>query len=1359
MLRKNPWLCTLLTALFVVTPQICNAADTPSSAQLEFFETRIRPVLVEQCYECHNSAKTAEGGLAVDSRSAFLKGGDSGVTIAPGRPADSRLLAILRHEVDGVKMPQGKGKLSDRVIADFEKWIAMGAIDPRDKAPTAEELTKATSWDTTLAKRKLWWSFQPIRKVEIPAIAGNEWSEHPIDRFVLAKLREKGLQPSASADPRTLVRRLYFALIGLPPTVEEVTLWTAKLEQPKGFEELVEHLLGRPQFGERWARHWMDWLRYAESHGSEGDPAIDNIWRYRDYLVRALNADVPYDQLVREHIAGDLLQKPRLNQELGINESMVGPAHWRMVFHGFAPTDPLDEKVRFIDDEINTFSKAFLGLTVSCARCHDHKFDAISQKDYYALFGILGSCRPGRSVIDAPDKLAVNRDQLTALKPQIRAAIATAWLDSAKTRADRLVTDADWKKADNPKQLLHTLFLINKETQTGVSFAEAWKHRIDAWTADRQQRDAHAKRTYWRRWNLSSQADYATWFHQGNGLSDKPTPAGEFSVTIVGENALAGIYPAGIFSNRISGKDAARLTSRSVHLADNYELWLRTIGEGGASARYVVQDYPRDGTVFPVRKLTPNWQWEKLDLTYWNGDDMHIEFAAGKDAPLMVSNEPRSWFGVREAVIVKKGDPTPPVETQDFLDPLFELTENAAPQSMSELSAKYAAAISAAVQAWKENSTTDAQASLLDMCLKQGLLSNRLDQSPNVHALVDGYRQLEAGIVTPTRVPGLEETVARDQPLLERGDHKHPGAAVPRRFLEAIDPTPYQTAQSGRLQLAENLLRPDNPFTRRVIVNRLWHHLIGRGIVATPDNFGRLGIEPTHPELLDFLATRFSEQGWSIKDTVRFIVTSRTWQQASHPSELSQNVDPDNQMLSHAFVKRLEAEAIRDALLTVSGKLEPALFGGPEGGRSNRRSLYVGVNRNSLDPFLRTFDFPEPFSTVGRRDLTNVPAQSLTMLNDERVAELASEWARRVLVHRPHSEEEPRIQDMFVAAFGRPASQNEVQQFKSYVAATKLRWASLLKEVEVIQQQIDLQQTSIRTLIEPVRSKLLEQAKAKTAAGEQIVPQPIGRWEFEDNLKDAIGTAHGEFRNGARIEAGMLAVNQQGHVITAPLQKSIKQKTLEAWVQLDNLDQRGGGVMTIQTPDGVAFDAIVFGEQNPRQWIAGSDGFVRTQSFDGPQEQEATGRAVHIAIAYHDDGRIIGYRDGQSYGKAYRSNGPHEFKAGNAVIGFGIRHLPAGGNRMLSGRILRAQLYDRALSADEIQATSRSAPYFVTESQILAALTDTDREQIASNKKLIKELEAKIQSLGTIPDSVSDQSVWTEVARAMFTFKEFIYIR
>lgn len=1350
-----------LIALATLASGTVVGAEALSASALEFFESRIRPVLADQCYGCHNSAKKAEGGLALDDRASLLKGGDEGAIVVPGKPAESRLLAILRHEIKGVKMPKDAGKLDARVVADFEKWIALGAPDPRDKPPTADELAKAASWESVLEKRKKWWSFQAIgNPAPPPDTRENTWSEHPIDRFVFAKLQEKSLEPNASADPAALVRRMYFVLTGLPPAPKDAERWAEKLAQPGGAEELTDHLLASPQFGEKWARHWMDWMRYAESHGSEGDPVIENAWYYRDYLIRALNADVPFDQLVREHIAGDLLELPRINNELAIVESAIGPAHWRMVFHGFAPTDALEEKVRFVDDQINTFSKAFLGLTVSCARCHDHKFDPISQKDYYALFGILGSCRPGRAAIDTPEKLNANRDKLLALKPRIRTAIAAAWLnEAAKLRTTLLAPDGPWKAAEQPKFLLYPLFIQRKEAPDAKQFSEAWQRRVAAWNSERAQRDAYARRNCVRRWKLSSADDYASCFRVGIGLPARPQPSGEFALAASGDNVLTGIYPSGVYSNLLSAKHPARLSSGYVHLNDNDELWLRIIGGGNASVRYVVQDYPRGGTIYPEAQAPAEWHWQKFDLTYWNGDDIHFELCAGMDAPLLVKNEARSWFGIREALIVKKGELGPPIESREFLDPLFEAAEKSAPKNAAELAACYSAVLTASIQAWQAGAASEAQALLLDACIHQGLLSNRLDRLEGAKPLINEYRQLEQEIAVPSRVPGLEETLARNQALFERGNHKKPGAEVPRRFLEALDPTPYQGTQSGRRQLAEDVLRPDNPLTRRVIVNRLWHHLFGRGLVATPDNFGKLGAEPTHPELLDYLATRFKAHGGSLKETIRFMVTSKTWQMSSRQSEKAQRLDPDNFLLSHAAVRRLEAEAIRDAMLAVSGVLDSKLYGIPADGNSARRGVYLAVRRNALDPFLRAFDFPEPFSATGRRDSTNVPAQALTLMNDAHVAELAAAWAARVRDDENLTNDDARIRNMFLAAFGRPSSASEVARMKKYLDQTRAGQSEVAQQFVELKRQLDSRRDAVRMLLEPARARLLAEAKTKTIVAERELPKPVGRWEFKNGLNDTAGNAHAALHKGARVDGGALVVHRDGYALTAPLKQSIREKTLAAWVQLDGLDQRGGGVMSLQSANGAVFDAIVFAENDARQWLAGSNFYRRTQSLNASPEQDAGSRPMHIAIAYHADGRIAAYRDGLPYGTPYKSDGPVEFKAGDAVIGFGIRHLGGGANALLAGRILSAELYDRALSDDDIRAMTQAAPNFVSDARALAALSDDERRRVEEHVKRSAELEAQLARLSPLPDALDDKALWTEAARALWLFKEFIYLK
>jgi hypothetical protein len=1391
------WLLVLLP-LFAAEPAVAGSA-VPQ--QTEFFESRIRPVLVERCYHCHNSAKDAQGGLALDYRDGLLKGGDGGKVITPGRPETSRLIAILKHDIAGLEMPEDSGKLSEKVIADFSKWIKDGVTDPRDEPPSARDLAKATSWEAKLAERKKWWSFQPVTNPVPPATTkdagrlhyeteagfADHRASHDIDRFIAAGLNASELKPAMFAQPNVLVRRAFFTLIGLPPTPDETAKWTKAIaaNRQAGMEAMVDSLLGSPHFGERWARHWMDWIRYAESHGSEGDPRIDNAHLYRDYLIRALNADVPYDQLVREHIAGDLLEEPRINEELEINESMIGPAHWRMVFHGFAPTDALDEKVRFTDDQINAFSKAFLGLTVSCARCHDHKFDAISQKDYYALFGILGSTRPARAVIDVDAKINKNRDKLERLKGVIFETINRGWLTQAQVRnveqpkmwhglVPRLLQDESlWPKANQPSFGLYPWHLLKKQSEEKRTFGFTWKRLLHEWNVAKTKRATPEDPDYVYRWNLAAESDYAKWLPRGAGLSKKPNPPGTFALSPDADKLLTGVYPGGVYSHAISSKHPARLTSPTVRLDGNYDLWVRAIGGNGATVRYVVQNYPRNGTVFPVQNLSPQWKWHRFSLKYWEGDDIHVEITAGKDAPLLVKNSPRSWFGVREVIITKANSTVPTDNDWEWFDPLFEIAKDRNVESFEDLAQCYSDAAAAATRAWKRGDITDGQALFLDRLHQQGLLTSRF---VNRKGTREEYRDLEGKIAEPTRVPGLDETVGRNQRLMTRGDHRQPEEEVPRRFLEAIDATPYDTKLSGRRELAEDVLRDDNPLSRRVIVNRVWHHMFGRGIVATPDNLGKLGEQPTHPQLLDYLATQFDDQmDWSVKKLIRAMVLSRTWQLSSKPSAAAVQADPNNTLLSHARVRRLEAEAIRDSLLAVSGRLDRTQFGSPVGGNAPRRSVYVSVIRNSLDPFLRAFDFPEPFSSTGRRDATNVPAQSLMLMNDPQITNYANAWVDRAAAAQKNgwpglergTSETPvsdavdaaQIDFMFQTAFARRATKSDVNRVQQYMANARQQMSSQRQQVEQLKTQRTALQNQITSVLEPVRTRLLADAKRGKVVPEATVPKPVHRWEFETDAKDTIGTAHAELRGGAKLEDGALVVRNGGHAVTAPLNSNLREKTLEAWVQLDNLNQRAGGVITVQTPNGVFFDSIVYAERDARRWLSGSNNFARTQPFaTAPAEDLAHKEPIHIAIAYHKDGRVVGYRNGKPYGKGYKSDGPYAFNK-QAVVSFGLRHLPAGGNRMLSGRILTAQIYDRALSTAEVEATSKTAPFFVSEAAVLSQLSDEQRTEISNIRSKIQTLSSQVESMGNIPDPNDNLAIWRDVAKAMFTFKEFIYVR
>ena len=1365
------WAITLALPIFAV----CGYAQEKPAAkrghgQREFFESRVRPVLVEHCYQCHNSIDTAEGGLALDSRAALLQGGDGGKVVLPGKPAASRLLATIRHEIDGLEMPEDGAKLQAHVIADIERWIADGAYDPRDQPPSENELADAISWETTLQRRKQWWSFQPIRAAQSPSVKGGDSAVHPIDRFVRAKLEEADLVPSDVAEPAVLVRRLFFNLIGIPPSIEASRIWTERLSQAADgqrsgvIEQLVDSLLDDPRYGERWARHWMDWIRYAESHGSEGDPEIVGAWQYRDYLIRALNADVPIDQLIREHVAGDILPNPRINEKRGINESAIGPAHWRMVFHGFAPTDALDEKVRFIDDQINSFSKAFLGLTVSCSRCHDHKFDAISQRDYYALFGILSSCRPGRQVVETEERKRLHWDRLSALKPRIREAIAKDWLGQLDRLQESLdADDGPWQSAERREMLLHPIYQLRKSTDGEADFASAWatissRYRVD----DASSISPSADRIDW---NLTKPSVYQDWFAVGIGLPSQPSAAGEFAIEPTGKQILTGIYPSGIYSHRLSTKHPARLMSPDFTIQDEMELWVQVVGAKNSTVRYAVHDYPRSGTVYPVKPLSDQWSWQRFDLSYWSGDEAHVELATAADAPLLSKNQPRSWFGVRGAFLRHKDQTLPPEWQLDWearkVQPVLAAASESPPKSLAELTKLYANTIQSAIQAWRDETASDAQALLLDACLREGLLGNQTKTLSNAKPLVEEYRRLESEIPEFTRVPSLDETIGRDQSLFHRGNHKNPGEPVPRRFLEAIDSAPYETLASGRIELADDLLRADNPLTRRVLVNRVWHHLFGSGIVSTPDNFGRLGALPSHPELLDWLALRFEEQDWSLRKLVRLIATSKTWQQSSQPSRDALQADPENRLLSHANVRRLEAESIRDKLLAVSGQLQQQLEGPPVSGNAPRRSIYVRVRRNALDSFLRAFDFPEPSATVGRRDVTNVPAQSLTMLNDARVSGYAREWAKRTLQIEAESPNvnRQRVEAMFTEAFARRPNEFEVNRALEYLEVVREELEQQRLRASELRGSIANCNDQIEAIKSPIRQRLLEQVGEDKTARSGFLPTPVANWEFDQNADDAIGGIKGELRGGAEVADGALVVRRGGHVVTEALPVDLKTKTLAAWVQLDHFDQRAGGVMTVQTRNGVVFDSIVFAERDPKQWLAGSNNFARTQPFGGPQERDAVSKPVHLAISYDADGMITGYRNGKLYGKPYKSNGPNLFRADETVVSFGVRHLPAGGNRLLSGKILQAQLYDRALSAEEIAAIHADSPRYVPEQRVLEELSPDQQKRIDQLSAELARSNRKLRQMGPIPKQINDVAVWTELARALFTTKEFIYVR
>ena len=1318
---------------------------------VEFFETRIRPVLVESCYRCHNSHDTAEAGLALDSRAGIRATSEHGTVVVPGDPEKSLLLRVLRHEIVGLEMPDGDAALAPSVVSDFKTWIRQGAVDPRDHPPAAQEITAATSWESVFAKRKQWWSLQPIVHPAPPDI--QEWSSHPVDRFIYSKMSVAGLTPSDRADRRTLLRRLTFALTGLPPAPDQLQRFLTD-ERTDAYERMVDELLDSPSFGERWARHWMDWIRYSDTHGSEGDPAIPYAYQYRDYLIRALNADVPYDQLVLEHVAGDLLPNPRLNEGLGINESAIGTAQWRFVFHGFAPTDALDEKVRFTDDQINVFSKMFLGLTVSCARCHDHKFDAISQADYYAIFGILASSRPALLDVNLPTRQLAQRESLLELKQQIRSELGSTWLQHLPSLIAELEGADEISTRFRESKVLSPWVTLRDAIRDGGDASMVWQEQCRDWQAvhDATVSDVADGKNAWA-WDLANRQDYATWFARGNGLVDQPMVAGDFVVSTTPGTAVAEILPSGVHTHRLSSKHRGFLGSPRIKLDGEYQVWMLLSGEGRASARYVVQNYPRDGTVYPIPEIKgPDWYWQRYDVSYWQGEHVHFELATAKDAPIVGRNQDRSSFGVRNVIVREKGQAAPHAVDREYLGPLYARAANQDVASAADVINLFELTLNETIEAWLQGAMTNGQALFLNRLLREELLPNG-DDSGVMQSLVSEYRRREEEIPMPTRVPGVVDANPIDQPLFERGDHKRPLQPVKRRFLSAVDDTPYVAEGSGRLELAFDVIRTDNPLTARVLVNRLWHHLFGAGIVRTPDNFGKLGAEPTHPQLLDFIAGRFQRRGWSIKDAIRLIVTSKTWQQASAASAAARETDPENLWLSHANLRRLDAEAIRDSLFMTSGRLDRKPFGPgfPANSKTPRRSVYVLSRRNSMDRFLQVFDSPLPFATVGRRSETNVPAQSLAMLNDSLVVDLSNAWAEQMVAASELGTRE-RIVLMFESALGRPPTQTELNVFVDYVDhVSEAAVNGVARRMEIV-QQIASRQTALERVLEPTTQRLIEARSGKDDAAESL--RPFAWWRFDDDFRDAVGKLHGTPHGQARIEDGALVLDGKSYLSTSSLPKDLRAKTLEVWVQLDDLTQRGGAPMSLQTENGIVFDAVVFGERRPQEWLAGSNVSQRTLDFDGDRE-ESNVDPVHVAIVYEDDGTIRAYRNGVAYGRPIRKSDLQPFIAGDAQILFGLRHGPPANGRFLKGRVLEARLYGRALLRTEVEA-SWHGHVFVSDADVLSALSTADREFVVGTRQELEELRMESKTLERV-DSIRDP--WRRLAHAIFNLKEMIYVR
>jgi hypothetical protein len=880
----------------------------PTREQTEFFENKIRPILKENCYKCHSVEEgKSKGGLTLDTKMGFQKGGENGAIVVPGDLAKSPLITAVTYLDKDLQMPPKGEKLTDQQIADLKTWVKMGAPDPRkDDANTASKLTGLND------KARAHWSFQPVTKPTPPKVNNMGWPRTAIDLFILAKLEEKGMIPSSDASKEALLRRATYDLTGLPPTPQEVRAFVADTA-PDAFAKVVDRLLASPAYGECWGRHWLDTARYADTIGGDKGQARRNdyryayAWTYRDWVIKAFNDDMPYNQFVMQQLAADKIPNNPVPNLAALGFLTVGERF----------NNPND----VINDRIDTVTKGFLGLTVACARCHDHKFDPIPTKDYYALHGVFAS------TIEPADKPIVgvpNEMQLADFEKQLDKV-------EGENRAlyykfiDRVQGDL-FKKVDG-YLLMSRLGGYGK--RKGGSDAEGEKERIallQKYDLDRELVAVFARRM---------QGQQRT----GKGAAKTDAPRKDNSLKET-ENAIFGPF------RQFSELSESEFSQKAPQI-------VASITAPASSASNEVN--PLVANAFKGTSPT----------------SLNDVLAVYKK--LFASLEPQRKAFLEANVRALKGPVT------GFDPAVVQILEN--PMEImpaSELTNENLRAFS------------------------QRLGNKLLGQARFEFAKVNELELTHPG--APARAMLVADSATpHDSHVLLRGQQETPGDLVPRHFLEILSPDrkPVAFSQgSGRLELAEDIASKHNPLTARVIVNRVWMHHFGEGFVHTLDDLGTMSEPPSHPELLDYLASFFMEQGWSIKKLHKAIMLSRVYQESSDTNKKFEQIDPANRLLWRANIRRLDFEETRDSLLVMSGKLDRTVGGKPvnltDEPYSYRRSVYGYIDRGNLPELMQQFDFSDPDMPNSRRASTTVPQQALFLMNSP----MSVDVARRV-VARP----------------------------------------------------------------------------------------------------------------------------------------------------------------------------------------------------------------------------------------------------------------------------------------------------------------------------------------------------------------------
>jgi Protein of unknown function (DUF1553)/Protein of unknown function (DUF1549)/Planctomycete cytochrome C len=907
--------------------------------QVEFFNTKVRPLLAARCWRCHG-ADRQRGGLRLDSLAATLRGGDTGAAMVPGKPDESLLIEAVRYE--GYEMPPDV-QLPAGEVAVLTRWVEMGSPWPDGDVPTGEHPAPTTDARVEINRAAdSHWAFQPVRRPNVPNDGHDDWSRNQLDRFVRRKMQQNPMTPSPRAGRRTLLRRAYLDLIGMPPTPHEMKRFLSD-ESSSAFSTVVDDLLDDPRYGERWARHWLDVARYADSKGAIfGETRqYPYAYTYRDYVIDSLNDDKPFNDFIREQLAADMM-----------TEKVDDPSLAALAFltiHKRSNGGGITEQRA---DRVDTVCRALLGLTVACARCHDHKYDPLTMVDFYSLYGVFAS-------LEEPDELPVIG------RPESGSALEKSFLEL---------------EAEEDRKL-------------------------------QQYRDENFARIMQQiRGDIGK---YLQFVHDQGDLPD-----GQF-------------------------RTAAGRRKLNPYIALRWKKYLT--------------DKARDAVFGP-----------------WTA------FAALPDGEFQER--------AAEIAVQVAEDNLPECHLNPFVAAAFAKHPAI---SLQDIAATYQKLFDEIEQSWNDVLAANAAATSFDdpdrERLRQILYGS---DAPGVIPAGD-FKMLDRPVFlklitmnanrtlrlalhpgSPRRAMVVRDTQkVYDARIFIRGNKDRPGARVPRQFIELLggpDRKPFVDG-AGRLELANAVVAPDNPLTARVIVNRVWAWHFGRGLVATPSDFGLRSSPPTHPELLDWLTSEFVESGWSIKHLHRVIMTSATYQQASHSNEQKLAIDPDNRLLWRFNRRRLEYEAIHDSMLAVSGKLD-ATRGGPASlmvrnaalkqnsdkatwdYNPYRRAVYAAIERDKLPTLLLTFDFANPDETNARRDITTVPTQSLYLMNGDFTMEMATALIARKEIQNA-TESHQRIRRLYDRVFNREPSDNELLTAVEFIATSRRNSPGLASGFESTSRQ------------------------------------------------------------------------------------------------------------------------------------------------------------------------------------------------------------------------------------------------------------------------------------------------------------------